>query len=90
METNNIPTECTMCHYDVAIEMIDGSIIKVPIEAKFSSDGFIINGSLYRYDEISSIYGLNPIRRFNSVGNCRFIEIFGSDIDIDLKYHGIF
>lgn len=89
METNNIPTVCTMCHYNVAIEMIDGSIIKVPMEAQLSPDGFIINESLYCYDEISSIYGLNPVRRFNSVGNCRFTEIFGSDIDINLKYYGI-
>ena len=89
METNNIPTVCTMCHYSVAIEMIDGSITEVPMEAQLSPEGFIINESLYRYDEISSIYGLNPVRRFNSVGNCRFTEIFGSDIDIDLKYYGI-
>ena len=56
METNNIPTVCTMCNYNVAIEMIDGSITKVPMEVQLSPEGFIINESLYRYDEISSIY----------------------------------
>lgn len=89
MKTNNIPTVCTMCNCNVAIEMIDGSIIKVPMEARFSPDGFTIGESLYRYDEITTIYGLNPVRRFNSVGNCRFTEITGSDIDIDLKCYGI-
>ena len=89
MKTYSLPEICKMCNNNIAIEMIDGSITKVPMEAQLSPEGFIINESLYRYDEISSIYGLKPIRRFNSVGNCRFTEIFGSDIDIDLKYHGI-
>lgn len=40
------------CLDNVAIEMIDGSITKVPIEAQLSPEGFIINESLYRYDEI--------------------------------------
>ena len=40
------------CLDNVAIEMIDGSITKVPMEAQLSPEGFIINESLYRYDEI--------------------------------------
>ena len=36
------------CLDNVAIEMIDGSITKVPMEAQLSPEGFIINESLYR------------------------------------------
>lgn len=92
METNNIPTVCTMCNCNVAIEMIDGSIIKVPMEARFSPDGFTISESLYRYDEISVIYGLEPVRMFYAISNTyRFTE---AAIDVEsytnyLKDNGI-
>ena len=77
MKTYSLPEICKMCNNNIAIEMIDGSIIKVSEEIRYLSDEFFINGSFYNYIGIAAIYGLKPIRAFYAIRvMCVFAEAY--------------
>ena len=77
MKTYSLPEICTMCNNNMAIEMLDGTIIKVSDEVRFLYEEFCVNGEFYNYVGIAAIYGLNPIRVFYAIRVlCGFTEAY--------------